>query len=134
VFDNNVILNLKQRQMSFEMDTLCVISSLDLTKGDKYNEPVNEDVQSSIIENIYNITGCKEDYVNLQLDGELSWRSICSYDIDSEDALTRWKNKMYEVSTRRCTWITKVVCWIGSELHMTYCGLMGQACGCLYSA
>jgi hypothetical protein len=28
-FDNNVVLNLKKRHMSFEMDTLCVIASLD---------------------------------------------------------------------------------------------------------
>jgi len=63
-FDNNVILNLKQRQMSFEKDTLRVVSPLDPTKGDIYNKIVNEDAQSSIIENIYNITECKEDYVN----------------------------------------------------------------------
>jgi hypothetical protein len=31
--------------------------------------------------------------------------------------MERWKNKLYEVSTRRCAWITKeVVHWIGSEL------------------
>jgi hypothetical protein len=41
----------------------------------------------------------REDYVNPTTDGELSWRSVHSYDTDSEDAMDRWKNKLYEVST-----------------------------------
>jgi hypothetical protein len=44
-FENNVVLNLKKRQMSFEMDTLHMIAPLDLNEGDIYNEPVNEDAQ-----------------------------------------------------------------------------------------
>jgi hypothetical protein len=39
-----------------------------------------------------------------------------SFDTDSEEALERWKNKLYKVSNRRCTRITKSVHWIGSEL------------------
>jgi hypothetical protein len=70
---------------------------------------VDEDAQSSIIENIYKITGHREDYVNPTVDGELSWRSMKSYDTDSDDAMERWKNKLYEVSTRRCTHITTEV-------------------------
>jgi hypothetical protein len=66
-------------------------------------------MQSSVIENIYKITGCREDYINPTTDGELSWRSVKSYDMDSEDAMDRWKNKLYEVSTRRCVRITKAV-------------------------
>jgi hypothetical protein len=89
--------------MSFEIDTLHVIVPLDPNEGNIYNDPMNEDAQSSIIENIYNITGHKEDYVNPTVDGELSWRSVHSYDTDSKDAMERWKNKIYEVSTRRCT-------------------------------
>jgi hypothetical protein len=55
-FENNTVLNLKKRQMSFETYNLHVITSLDPNEGDMYNEPVNEDAHSSIIENIYNIT------------------------------------------------------------------------------
>jgi len=69
---------------------------------DRYNEPLNEYVQVSILENIYNITGRKEGYVNPTVDGELSWRNVHSYDTDSKDAMARWKNKLYEMSTRRC--------------------------------
>jgi hypothetical protein len=66
---------------------------------------VDEDAWSSTIENIYKVTGHKEDYVNPTADGELSWRSVKYYDMDSEDALDRWKNQIYEVSTRRCAHI-----------------------------
>jgi hypothetical protein len=84
------MLNLKQWKMSFETDTLHIIASLDPNEGDKYNEPMDEDAQSSIIENIYNIMGHKEYYVNPTTNGELSWRSVHSYDTDSEDAMDRW--------------------------------------------
>jgi hypothetical protein len=46
-FDNNVVLNLKKRQMSFETDTLCVVAPLDPYEGDWYNEPVDEDAKLS---------------------------------------------------------------------------------------
>jgi hypothetical protein len=71
---------------------------LDPNEGDMYNENVNEDAQSSTIENLYNIMGCKEDYVNPIAYGELSWRSVLSYDTGSEDSMERWHNKLYEVS------------------------------------
>jgi hypothetical protein len=50
-FENNAVLNLKKRQMSFEIYTLCVITPLDPNEGDKYNEII------SVIENTYKITG-----------------------------------------------------------------------------
>jgi hypothetical protein len=84
-FDNNVVLKLKKRQMSFETNTMRMVASLDPYEGDQYNEPVDEDAQSSVIENIYNITKRREDYVNPTADGELSWRSRKSYDMDSEE-------------------------------------------------
>jgi hypothetical protein len=105
-FDNNVVLNLKKRQISFETNTLHVVTPLDPYEGDKYNEPVDEDVWSSIIENIYKILGCREDYIKSPADGELSWRSVKSYDMDSENTMDRWKNKLYEISKRRCMHIS----------------------------
>jgi hypothetical protein len=33
-FDNNVVLNLKKMQMSFETDTMCVVAPLDPYEGD----------------------------------------------------------------------------------------------------
>jgi hypothetical protein len=43
-FDNNIVLNLKKRQMYFETDTLHVILPLDMNEGNRHNEPMNEDV------------------------------------------------------------------------------------------
>ena len=42
-FDNNVVLNLKKRQMSFDTDTLHMITPLYLNEGNIYNEPVDDD-------------------------------------------------------------------------------------------
>jgi hypothetical protein len=83
--------------MSFETDTLCVVAPLDPYEGDHYNELVDEDVWSLRVENIYKVTGHREDYINPTIDGELSWRSVKYYDTDSEDALDRWK-----ISFMRC--------------------------------
>ena len=65
-----------------------MISPLDQAEGEQYIEPVNDDVQSGK-KNLYNITSRREDYVNPTTNGELSWRSIYSYDTNSKDALDR---------------------------------------------
>jgi len=79
-FDNNAVLNLKKRKMSFETNTLCVVASLDPYGGDIYNEVIDEDAQSLGIKNIYKVIGRMEDCINPTADGELSWRSVKSYD------------------------------------------------------
>lgn len=72
-FENNTVINLKKRKMSFETDTLHAVTPLNPYEGDQYNELVEEDAQSSIIENIYNITRHREDCINPTTDGRLSW-------------------------------------------------------------
>jgi hypothetical protein len=47
--------------MSFETDTLYVVAPLDPYVGDRYNEIIDEDAKSSGIENIYKVTGHRED-------------------------------------------------------------------------
>jgi hypothetical protein len=64
------VLNLKKFQISFEVGTLCVVTSLDPYEGDHYNDPIDEDAQSSIIENIYKVMGRKYDYINPTTEGE----------------------------------------------------------------
>jgi hypothetical protein len=71
------------------MDTLHVITPLDPNEGDMYNEPMDEDARSSVIENIYKITGHKEYYINPTTYGELSWQSVKTYDMNFEDAMER---------------------------------------------
>jgi hypothetical protein len=108
-FHNNVMLNFKKNQMSFETNTLRVVVPLYPYEGDCYNGLVDEDAWSSIIENIYKATGCREDYINPITNGELRWRSVKYYDMDSKDSMERWKNKIYEVSRHKCVWIMKAV-------------------------
>jgi hypothetical protein len=52
--------------MSFETNILRIIAPLDLNEGDIYNEPMNEDAHSSIIENIYNITSVTYNIYNIK--------------------------------------------------------------------
>jgi hypothetical protein len=60
---------------------------LDPNEEDRYNKSVDEDAHNYPIENIYKITGCREDYINPTLDGELSWKTVNSYDIDSTNTV-----------------------------------------------
>jgi hypothetical protein len=50
-FEINVVLNFKKRQMSFETKTLWLIVPLYTNEVYIYNELINEDAHSSIIEN-----------------------------------------------------------------------------------
>jgi hypothetical protein len=106
-FDNNVVLKLKKRQMSFVKNSLRVVAPLDTYEGGQYNELMDEDAQSSANENVYKIMGQREDYINPTTDGELSWISVKSYDTESEDAMKRWQNNLYKVSSRRCASLCK---------------------------
>jgi hypothetical protein len=80
------------------------------------------------LRNIYKITGSREDYINPTTNGYLSWRSVKSYDTNSEEAMERWKNKLYEVFTRRCAHMSVEerkeeigpYCYDGSELVDTF--------------
>jgi hypothetical protein len=50
---------------------------------------------------MYKIIRRKEDFINTITDGELNYISFKSSDMDSKDAIKRWKKKLYEVSKRR---------------------------------
>jgi hypothetical protein len=52
-------------------------------------------VQILEIENICKVMRRREDYINPTIYGELSWRSIKSYDMDSKDILDRWQGNLY---------------------------------------
>jgi hypothetical protein len=111
-FDNQTIIDLKKRQMIFEVEDLKVTVSLDPTEGRRYVEPV----KGKEIDNLYNMTAWMDDYVNPTTDGVLSWRSISSCASDSEEALENWKQRLHEVSTRKCARITHALRWIGTEV------------------
>jgi hypothetical protein len=70
-----------------------------------------------MVEQLYNMTaGMRDEYVNPTADGTVSWRSICSSDTDSEEALQNWQEHNHELSSRWCANV-KAVRWIGTELR-----------------
>ena len=46
----------------------------------------------------------------------LSWRYASSCTLDLEEGLDNWKNKMHDLSGRRCVQLTKSLRWIGTEV------------------
>ena len=59
------------------------------------------------MDHIYNISALKYDYVNPTVNGNLSCRSTSSCTSDSGEALENWKNRLHEVSMRRCAKVTR---------------------------
>jgi hypothetical protein len=78
-----VIINLKRREIIFEVGDLKVTAPLDPTEGKRYIEPA----RGNKIDDLYNMTTRMDDYVNPTLDGALSWRSISSCASDLEEGL-----------------------------------------------
>jgi hypothetical protein len=115
-FNNSTMVDLKKRIMMFEGYGLRVIAPLDPDEGQRYNEPIREEDREYELENIYKLTVIQQDYINPMVDGNLRWRSDNACSLDSEEALENWKNKMYEVSTRRYVRLTREVRWIGTTV------------------
>jgi hypothetical protein len=73
-FDNQVIINLKRREMIFEVKYLKFTTLLDPLEGKQYVEPS----RGNGIDNLYNMEAQMDDYVNHTTDGALSLKSISS--------------------------------------------------------
>jgi hypothetical protein len=87
---------------------------LDPSEGERYVEPTCLDLKE--INQLYRTTVREEDYVNLIADGVLSWISImCTLDLDT--GLENWKERLHEVSTRRCTRIDRTIRWVGIKIR-----------------
>ena len=63
-FDNKLVLNLNKRRIPFEKNDLHMEAPLDPIERESFTKIINDDVQISIIDNIYNSTAWKEDYIN----------------------------------------------------------------------
>ena len=70
--DNDVVINLKKRQMIFEGKELRVIVPLDPSQGARYTEPLRNEDQD-VLEHIYNITAKEEDYIDPSAEGIMDW-------------------------------------------------------------
>ena len=75
---NQTIINFKRRILSFEDDEMRVVAPLDPLEGQRYVEPVVNEGKGDHLDNIYNVTALKEDYINPSVDGNLSWRCVSS--------------------------------------------------------
>ena len=110
---NYAVINLKNRQMTFEGKGLRVIVPLDPSQGERYIEPVRDEDQD-VLDHIYNIIAQEEDYVNPTAEGIMDWQCDSSCMTDSDEGLENWQNRLYELHGHRCAIITKSIRWVGS--------------------
>ena len=69
------------------------------------------------MESLYQMTANQSDYINPTVEGNISWRCDSSCASDSDVGLENWQNRLYEVSARRCAYMTKSLQWIGTEIN-----------------
>jgi hypothetical protein len=114
VFDNQTIINLKTKKMTFEFEEYRVMASLDPSEGERFIELTCLDIEE--IDQLYKTTAGDEDYINPTANRVLSWWSFTSCTTDSNTGLENWQQRLHEVSTRRCTRIDRAVRWVGIEI------------------
>jgi hypothetical protein len=71
VVDNQAIINLKTRKMTFESREYRVITPLDPSEGERFVEPTCLDLEE--IGQLYRTSAHDEDYINPTVDGVLIW-------------------------------------------------------------
>jgi hypothetical protein len=96
-FDNQTIINLKTKKMTFESGEYRVIAPLDPSEGERFIEPTFLDLEEIV--QFYRKTVRDEDYVNPTVDEVLSWQTITSCATDSDIGLENWQQRLHEVST-----------------------------------
>jgi hypothetical protein len=123
-YENYDIIGLKRDTMMFEADGVKVIQTLDPYMVPRYFEPMDNNMEPEVIDQLYTITTrMRLDYINPTADGSISWRSIHSAEEDLEITFDSWQQGSYEIFSRRCTTI-RATRWIGTEIrdHPTYDG------------
>jgi hypothetical protein len=113
-FDNEDIINLKTKKMTFESREYRVIAPLDPSEGERFVEPTCLELEE--INQLYRKTVCDEDCVNPTSYEILSWQSITSCVRDSNIGLENWKQRIHGVSMRRCARIDRTVRWVGTKI------------------
>ena len=102
--------------MTFEDSQIWVIASLDPFQGPRYIEPIQAEEEVRNMEILYQMTANQSDYINLTIEGNISWWCDISCASDSDVGLENWQNRLYEVFARRCAFMTKSLWWIGTEV------------------
>jgi len=83
----NKVINLKKHKMIFEKKSLRVVVPLDRIEGARYIELVHDNDSDDDIICIYKITVGEQDWVNLTVDGRISWEHESSYTSDSDEEI-----------------------------------------------
>ena len=89
MIDNRTLINFKKIILTFEDSELRVVAPIDLLEGHRYVKQVNSERQGDYLDQIYNITSTRDDYVNTMTDINLSWRSVSYCTLDSGEALEK---------------------------------------------
>ena len=89
---------------------------MDPFQGPRYTEPIRAEDEARNMESLYQMMANQIDYINPTVEGNISWRCDSSCASDSDVGLEKWKNRLYEVSARRCAFMTKSLRWIGAEI------------------
>ena len=92
VINNHTIINFKKIILTFEDSELRVVAPIGPQEGQRYVETVNSEGQVDYLDCIHNITSARDDYVNLTVDGNLSWCNISSCTSDFGEVLENRKN------------------------------------------
>lgn len=90
--DMKWVINLKKRKMIFEKKSLCVIVPLDPIEGSRYTVPIHDYESDEDLDCIYKITVRDQDWVNLKVDGKITWDRKSSYTSDSDEEFEHWQN------------------------------------------
>ena len=88
---------------------------MDPFQGPRYIESIRAEEEVHNMESLYQMTANQSDYINPIEEGNISWRCDSSSESDSEVGLKNWQNRLYEVSARRCAFMTKSLRRIGAE-------------------
>ena len=90
-FENQAIINLKKKTMSFKGNGIRVIGPLDPALGLRYTELITTEEEACNIDIVYQLIAAQGDYVNPTDDGMLSWRCENSCMSDLEVGLENWQ-------------------------------------------
>ena len=99
-FENQAIINLKKKTMSFEGNEIQVIGPLYPTLGPRYRELVMSEEEARNIDTIYKVTTVQADYMNPTDDGMLSWHCESSCASDSKVGQEKQKQRLHKVLGR----------------------------------
>ena len=71
-FDNLIVINLKNKQMTFEGHNIRIITPLDPSMDPRYAEPIRAEEEVREIDDFYKMIATQNDYINPTIDGTLS--------------------------------------------------------------